>query len=163
MRRVRSPSAYLLVTTWEQLVGEQDSRSYGDISRGCPVVRISGTDVRRVEASTLGTDLIIQHGVTDVLGQAGELCHILGGIQEPFDFASLRQWGKVLKDIIQTPGKLCTSDWVSTSEKVSYFLRIVLLSCSLTSTSGTGALNDPASRSTRGINVSIVWRHAVIC
>jgi hypothetical protein len=44
-----------------------------------------------------------------------------------------------------------------------YPLRIVLLPSSLTSPSGTGPLSDCASPSTRGINDSIVWRHAIVC
>jgi hypothetical protein len=44
-----------------------------------------------------------------------------------------------------------------------YPLRIVLLASSSTSPSGTGALSDCASPSTRGISDSIVWRHAIVC
>jgi hypothetical protein len=44
-----------------------------------------------------------------------------------------------------------------------YRLRIALLSSSLTSPLGTGALSDRASPSTRGINDSIVLRHATVC
>ena len=46
---------------------------------------------------------------------------------------------------------------------MGYRLRMSLLSSSLSSPSGTGALSDSASFSTRGINDSIVWRHATVC
>ena len=44
-----------------------------------------------------------------------------------------------------------------------YHIRAFLLSSSLTSPSGTGALSDFVSPSTRGINDSIVLRHAIVC
>ena len=117
----------------------------------------------KVGTRTLGTNLIIHHGIADVLDQAAELIHIPGAFQEPCNLASSFQWDKVLKNIIQFPGELYTSDWVSILERVGYRLRIVLLPSSLTSPSGTGALNDSASPSTRGISDSIVWRQAIIC
>ena len=52
---------------------------------------------------------------------------------------------------------------IDSKERMCYCLRIVLLSLSLTSPSGAGILNDSASRSTRGINDSIVLRHAIVC
>ena len=57
-------------------------------------------------ASTLGTNLIIHHGITDILNQASELVYILSAVQESCDLASLFQWGEGLKDIIQFPGRL---------------------------------------------------------
>ena len=47
--------------------------------------------------------------------------------------------------------------------EVNYLSRAFLLSFSLNSPAGTGSLNDCASPSIRGINDSIVWRHAVVC
>ena len=44
-----------------------------------------------------------------------------------------------------------------------YRLREARLSSSLTSPSGAGALSVSASPSIRGINDSIVWRHAIVC
>ena len=35
-----------------------------------------------VEEDTLSTNLILHHSITDVLGQAGEVIHILGAVQE---------------------------------------------------------------------------------
>ena len=58
----------------------------------------------------MSTNLIIHHGVTDVLDQAAELIRIIGTVQEPRDLASLFQWDKVLKNIIQFPSRSCTSD-----------------------------------------------------
>ena len=116
------------------------------------LTRISG----KVGAGTLRTNLIVHHAIADILDQAAKLIHILGAFQEPRDFVSLFQWDEDLKNTIQFPSKLCTSDWISTLERVGYRSRIVLLSSSLTSPSGTAAPMDFASRSTRGINDSIV-------
>ena len=61
-------------------------------------------------------NLVIHHGVADILGQTAELVHILGGVQEPCDLASLCQRDEVLKDIIQFPDNY-TSDWIFTLER----------------------------------------------
>jgi ABC-type glutathione transport system ATPase component len=63
-----------------------------------------------VEASTRRANLIIHHGVADVLHHAAKLIHILGTVQEPCDRASLCQRGEVLEDILQFPSKPRTSD-----------------------------------------------------
>ena len=47
-------------------------------------------------------------------------------------------------------------------EGMGYQLRIALLSTSSTSPSETGALSDFANPLTRGINDSIVLRHAIV-
>ena len=64
----------------------------------------------RLRARALRTNLIIHHGIPDILHQASKLIHIGGTVQEPCDFASLLQWDEVLKNIVQFPGKFCTSD-----------------------------------------------------
>ena len=110
----------------------------------------------KVGADTLGTNLIIHHGIADILNEASKLSHVFGAFQELNDFAWLFQWDEVLENTIQFPSKPCTSDRVLTLKRVGYRLRIVLLPSSLTSPSGTGAPSDSASRSTRGINNSIV-------
>ena len=107
-----------------------------------------------VGAGTLGTNLVIHHGVTDILDQVAKLIHILGAVQELCDLASLCKWGEGLDNTIQFPGNACTSDISLTSECVGYRLRISLLSSSLTSPSGTGALSECGNPSTRGINDS---------
>jgi len=53
-----------------------------------------------VGARTKKTNLIFHHGVTDIVGQAVKLSHILCAVQEPFNLALLFQWDKVLEDII---------------------------------------------------------------
>jgi len=58
-----------------------------------------------VGARTLRTNLIIHHGVADILDQATKLIHIIGAFQEPCDLASLFQWGEVSENIIQFPDK----------------------------------------------------------
>ena len=108
------------------------------------------------------TNLIIHHGVADVPNQAAKLIRVLGAIQEPCDLASLFQWSEVLKDIIKFPSKFVHVSWVLASETMDYRLRIILLSSSFIPPSGTGPLSDSASCSTRGINDSIVWRHATV-
>jgi len=64
----------------------------------------------KVGASTLRTNLIIHHGVADILDQAAKLIHILGAFQEPCDIASLCQRGEVSENIFQFPNKSRTSD-----------------------------------------------------
>jgi hypothetical protein len=56
------------------------------------------------------TNLIIHHGVADILNHAAKPVHVLGAIQEPRDFASLCQWDEVLEDAVQFPNKSYTSD-----------------------------------------------------
>jgi len=63
----------------------------------------------RVEASTPRTNLVVHHGVTDILDQAAKFVHVLGAVQEPCDFASLCKWVDILKNIVQFPSKLHTS------------------------------------------------------
>jgi len=109
-------------------------------------------------------DLIVHHGVTDVLDQAAKVIHICGTVQEPGDLASPFQWDEILKDIIEFPSKLCMSDlgyrcWWG----MNYRLRIFLLASSLILPSGAGELSESASCSTRGIKASMVWRQAIVC
>ena len=56
-------------------------------------------------AGTLGTNLIIHHGIVDILNQASKLVYILSAVQELGNFASLFQWGEGSKDIIQFPNR----------------------------------------------------------
>lgn len=72
----------------------------------------------KLGASTSRTNLIIYHGVTNILGEAAELFHVFGTVQEPCDLASLFQWGKLLKNIIQFSSKSRALDWVPTLESV---------------------------------------------
>ena len=60
----------------------------------------------RFRMKALRVDLIIHHGITDILGHAGELIYILGAVQEPSDLASLLQWDQVSENVIQFPSKL---------------------------------------------------------
>jgi hypothetical protein len=53
-----------------------------------------------VGASTLSTNLIIYHGIADILSQAAKRIHILGAVQKPRDLASLCQWDEVLENIV---------------------------------------------------------------
>ena len=59
------------------------------------------------EADTrnLGVDLIIHHGIADVLDQAAEFFHISGTIQEPRNLALLFQRDELLKNLFQLPSK----------------------------------------------------------
>ena len=52
------------------------------------------------------TNLIIHHGIMDILNKASKLAYILSAVQESCDLASLYQWGEGLKDIIQFPERL---------------------------------------------------------
>jgi len=55
-------------------------------------------------------NLIIHHGVADILDQAAKPIHIFGALQETRDLASLCQRGEVLKNRIQFSSKSHTSD-----------------------------------------------------
>ena len=55
-------------------------------------------------------NLIVHHGVADVLDQAAEIVHIPDAVQEPCDLASSFQWGEFLKNVIQFPSEWCTLD-----------------------------------------------------
>ena len=59
----------------------------------------------KADARNEGTNLIIHHGITDVLNQAAKFVHIPGAIQKPRDLASLLQWDELLKNIFQFPNK----------------------------------------------------------
>ena len=67
---------------------------------------------------TLGTNLIIHHSITDILGHASELNYVIGAVQEPRDLASLCQWDEVSENVIQFPSKPCTLDRSIGSESV---------------------------------------------
>jgi len=64
----------------------------------------------KVGARNLRTNLIINHGVTDILDQVVKFIHVLDAVQGPCDFALLFQWSEILKNIIQFPSRLRTSD-----------------------------------------------------
>ena len=51
----------------------------------------------------LKTNLIIHHGVANILNHAAKLIHILGAVQESRDLASLRQRSEVSENSIQFP------------------------------------------------------------
>ena len=53
--------------------------------------------------SILRANLIVHHGIADILGQVTKLIHIIGAVQEPRDLASLFQWDELSKNIIQFP------------------------------------------------------------
>jgi len=72
----------------------------------------------KVGASTMKTNLIIHHGVADILDQAAKLIHILGAVQERRDPALLCQWGKVSKNVIQFSNESYKSDRPSILESV---------------------------------------------
>jgi len=61
-----------------------------------------------VGVGTPTTNLVIHHGIADILDQASKLIHIIGAVQEPCNFASLLQWDEVLKNVVQFASKLNT-------------------------------------------------------
>ena len=67
---------------------------------------------------TLGTNLIVHHGIADILSRAGELICVLGVVQEPHDLASLYEWEETSENIIQFPGRSSTSDRAVASESM---------------------------------------------
>ena len=72
------------------------------------------TEVRRGRpGENREANLIIHHGIADVLDQAAELVHIPGGVQEACDLASLFKRDELLKNIFQFPDRRQTSGQVS--------------------------------------------------
>ena len=69
-------------------------------------------------ANILRTNLIIHHGVTNILSQTTKLIHVFGTVQEPGDLASLFQQDEILENMIQFPNKSSMSDQPPTSESV---------------------------------------------
>jgi hypothetical protein len=59
----------------------------------------------KVGATTQRTNLIVHHGIADILNHSAKPIHILGAVQEPCDLASLRQWGEVSENAIQFPSR----------------------------------------------------------
>ena len=53
--------------------------------------------------SVLRTNLIVHHGVADILSQATKLIHIISAVKEPCNLASLFQWDELSENIIQFP------------------------------------------------------------
>jgi hypothetical protein len=45
------------------------------------------------------TDLIIHHGVADILDQAAEPIYILGAVQKPRDLPPFSQWGETPENL----------------------------------------------------------------
>jgi len=72
----------------------------------------------KVRASTRRTNLIIHHGVADILDQVDKLIYILSTLQELCDLSSLFQWDEVLKNTIQFPSNSYMLDWILTLESV---------------------------------------------
>ena len=58
-----------------------------------------------MDVRSLGANLIVHHGILDVLDQAGKLVHIPGTIQEPCDLPLLFQWDELLMNLFQFPSK----------------------------------------------------------
>jgi hypothetical protein len=56
------------------------------------------------------TNLIIHHGVADILDHPAKPIHILGAVQEPCDLASLCERGEVSESIIECSSKSRASD-----------------------------------------------------
>ena len=55
-------------------------------------------------------NLIVHHGVTDILNQATKFIHILSAIQKPCDFPLFHQWDEVLENLVQFPMNVCQAD-----------------------------------------------------
>ena len=60
-------------------------------------------ELNKFSVRTLKTNLILHHGISDILNKATEFFHILSIFQELCDCALLCQWGKGLEDMIQFP------------------------------------------------------------
>ena len=71
---------------------------YGLLQR-C-LVQVSGV----IAMTTLMTNLILNHGISDVLNHTSKLIHVFSIFQEPGHRASLCQCGEVFQDNIQFPG-----------------------------------------------------------
>ena len=54
------------------------------------------------------TNLVIHHGVANVVSQAGQCLGILDIIEETHDFAPFRQQFQILEDLFEFPGDTCS-------------------------------------------------------
>ena len=77
----------------------------------------------KVGAIALGTNLVIHHGVTDIVSQAAKLLHILSTVQELCDPSLLLQWDELLKNIIQSPNGWLVLDHPPTLEGVGLLFK----------------------------------------
>jgi hypothetical protein len=117
-----------------------------------------------VGASALRTNLIIHHGIADILDQSAKLIHVFGAVQEPCDLASLFQWGEGLENFVRFTSPLCKSD------QLPPFENVVTVREPLSSRPPFCRSQEPACRaiwpalrpSTRGINNFIVSRQAIV-
>ena len=60
------------------------------------------------------TNLVVLHGIADILDYSTKLIRILYAVQELRNFASLCEGGKVPENIIQFPSNLRVSEWLLT-------------------------------------------------
>jgi len=86
----------------------------------------------KVGESTMKANLIIHHGVADIVNQAAKFIHIFNALQETHKCALLCHRAEVLKNVIQFSRKLYMSDRPSILERCIYRSRSILLSSSLT-------------------------------
>ena len=108
------------------------------------------------------TNLIIHHGVTNIVGQTGQCLRILNVVEKTRDFSAFCQRFQVSEGLFQFP-RNCASGSILTSIKADYFMSFCLLFISLTSPSGAGVPSDSARPSTRGTKDSIDSRFAIAC
>lgn len=62
------------------------------------------TQLGEADARNQGANLIIHHGIADVLDQAAKLVCILDAVHEPRDPASHFQRDEILKNVFKFPG-----------------------------------------------------------
>ena len=63
------------------------------------------TQLGEADARNRGANLIIHHGIADVLDQATEFVHIPDAVQEPRDLAPLFEWDELLENTFQFPSR----------------------------------------------------------
>ena len=144
-------------------VMESDSsRSARGSCDRCLAVAQSWDEFRPSPKGALGTNLVIHHGVTNVVGQARQYIRILDVVEETRDFASLRQRLQIDESLVQFSTDL-TSGLNVNLDLENYRLSAFLLSISSISPSGAGELRESASPSTRSIRDSIISRLAIVC
>jgi len=65
------------------------------------------------------TNLVLYHGITDVLNHPAELIHILGALQELYNLALLCQWHEVFEDVVEFAIEYFTLGGVETLKEVN--------------------------------------------
>ena len=65
----------------------------------------------------MGTNLIVHHGVANIVSQASQCLGILDVVEETRDITTLCQWFQVPEDLVQCPGNQTSEPNVNHDKK----------------------------------------------